>query len=81
VVKSLTFCFAVPKGESDIHMVYNGTKSGLNNSLWVPWVPLATIETHLRAVLPSTFMADLDIGEMFLNFISIKMLNHLQELI
>jgi len=31
-VKSLTSFFAVPKGEDDIRMVYDGTKSGLNDS-------------------------------------------------
>ncbi len=29
-VLSLTHMFAVPKGISDIRMVYDGTKSGLN---------------------------------------------------
>ena len=35
-VKSLTSFFHVPKGESDIRMVYDGTKSGLNDIMWVP---------------------------------------------
>jgi hypothetical protein len=35
-VASLTGFFAVPKGESDICMVYDATKSGLNDSLWAP---------------------------------------------
>jgi hypothetical protein len=47
LVKSLTLYFAVPKGEGEIHMVYDGTKSGLNHALWVPWFPLPTIEAHL----------------------------------
>lgn len=36
-VKSLTSFFAVPKGDSDIRMVYDGTKSGLNDAMWAPW--------------------------------------------
>jgi hypothetical protein len=49
-------------------MVYDGTKSGLNGMMWAPWFPLPTIDAHLRATLPGYFMSDIDIGEMFLNF-------------
>jgi hypothetical protein len=49
--------------------VYNGTKSGLNDSIWVPWFPLPTVDTHLRAVETGTWMSNMDIGEMFLNFL------------
>lgn len=68
-VFSLTSFFAVPKGVEDIRMVYDGTKSGLNDNIWVPRFPLPTINTHLRAVDGDTCMSDMDIGEMFLNFI------------
>ncbi len=61
-VFSLTSFFAVPKGDDDIRMVYDGTKSGLNGSLWAPWFPLPTVATHLRAMLPGYYMADIDIG-------------------
>jgi hypothetical protein len=50
-------------------MVYNGTNSGLNDWLWVPWFPLPTITTLARAAEVGTHMGDLDVGEMFLNFI------------
>jgi hypothetical protein len=50
-------------------MVYDASVSGLNDIIWVPRFPLPTIRTHLRSVEEGTFMADLDIGEMFLNFI------------
>jgi len=43
-VNSLMSFFAVPKGDSEIRMVYNGTKSGLNNTLWAPWFALPTVE-------------------------------------
>jgi hypothetical protein len=68
-VWSLTDFFCVPKGSDDIRMVYNGTSSGLNDVLWVPSFPLPTVDTLLRAVHPGTWMADTDLGEMFLNFV------------
>jgi len=48
--------------------VYDGTKSGLNRAVWAPWFPLPTVEAHLRCVEPGSYMGDIDIGEMFLNF-------------
>jgi hypothetical protein len=69
-VRSLTSYFSVLKGEEDIHMVYaDGTVSGLNDSIWVPLFILPTINTHLRGVDEGTEMADVDVGECFLNFI------------
>jgi hypothetical protein len=68
-VWSLTDFFCVPKGDHDIRMVYNGTSSGLNDALWVPSFPLPTVDSLLRAVHPGTWMADTDLGEMFLNFV------------
>jgi len=46
-VKSLTSFFTVPKGDQDVRVVYNGTKSGLNACLWAPWFRLPTIDQHL----------------------------------
>lgn len=69
-VSSLTSFVVVPKGSDDIRMVYDASVSGLNDSIWVPRFPLPTIRTHLRAVEECTpYMADLDVGEMFLNFV------------
>jgi hypothetical protein len=68
-IHSLISFFAVPKGEDDVRMVYDGTKSGLNDCIWVPRFPLPTVGTHLRAVESGTFMGDMDVGEMFLNFV------------
>jgi hypothetical protein len=69
-VSSLTSYFAVPKGGSDIRiMVYDDTKSGLNDSMWAPWFALPTIETHLRFVGAGTYLGDIDIGDMFHNFV------------
>jgi hypothetical protein len=38
-------------------------------SLWVPRLFLPTIRTHLCTVDEDTYMVDVDIGEMFLNFV------------
>ena len=68
-IESLTSFFAVPKGLDDIRMVYDGTKSGLNEVIWVPRFPLPTVNTMLRSVDSGTFMSDMDIGEIFLTFV------------
>jgi len=68
-VSSLTAFFAVPKGEDDIRMVYDGTVSGLNDAIWVPRFGMSTMETHFRSLKPGTYMADVDVGECFLNFV------------
>jgi hypothetical protein len=59
----------VPKGDDDIRLVYDGFVSRLNLSIWVPRFFLPTLQTHLRAVDKDTYMANVDIGKMFLNFI------------
>jgi hypothetical protein len=69
MAESLTAFFEVEKGDDDIRLVYDGLVSGLNMSIWVPRFFLPTIRTHLRAVDEDTYMADVDIGEMFLNFV------------
>lgn len=68
-IYSLMSFFEVPKGKNDIRMVYDGTKSGLNDSLWAPWFPLPTVECLIRSLEPGYFMADNDVGEMFHNFV------------
>lgn len=76
-VESLISFFSVPKGKDDIRVVYNGTSSGLNEAIWVPRFPLPTMQRHLRQVDERTFMADADLGEMFLNFPLHKLLRRL----
>lgn len=68
-ITSLTNFFPVAKGLEDIRMVYDGTKSGLNDRIWVPHFALASLDSALRCVEIGTSMGDIDIGEMFLNFI------------
>jgi hypothetical protein len=69
LVESLTALFAVPKGKDDICLVYDRSMSGLTLSIWVPRLFLPMLRTHLRAVDKDRFMANVNIGEMFLNFI------------
>ncbi len=67
-VKSLTSYFSVPKGEGDIRMVYDASKSGLNKSLWVPSFSLPSVEALTRCMDFESWMGDLDLGDVFLNF-------------
>jgi hypothetical protein len=48
-----------------MRVVYNDSSAGLNRHLWAPWFSLSTTLTLLRAMEGGTWMADLDIGEMF----------------
>lgn len=67
-VVSLTGFFAVPKGESDIRLVYDATKCGFNDVIWAPSFLLPTIDDTLEQVDIGGWMGDIDLGEMFLNF-------------
>ena len=67
-VISLTNYFPVKKGDCDIRMVYDATKSGLNRALWTPSFALPTVESLTRQLEETAWMADLDLGDMFLNF-------------
>jgi len=67
-IEAMMFMFHVPKGEDDIRMVYDGSKSGLNRALWAPWFALPNIDTMARWVVAGSWLADNDYGEQFLNF-------------
>lgn len=53
---------------NDIRMVYDATKSGLNDVVWDPLFSLPTIESELWAAKVGMSMCDCDVGEIFLNF-------------
>ena len=55
-VKSLLHFFCVPKGLSDIRMVYNGTGCGLNESVWSPHFGLPTVRNTIRSLLPGYYV-------------------------
>jgi hypothetical protein len=67
-VLNLTSYFAVPKGDSDIRMVYDASASGLNKCLWAPTFALPSSDTLLDLLTPESWMSDMDMGEQFLNF-------------
>eukprot|EP00536_Pseudo-nitzschia_multiseries_P015069 jgi/Psemu1/41166/gm1.41166_g len=51
-VEAMMFMFHVPKGETDVRIVYNGTESGLNDALYAPcWFALPTMDSMLQWVV------------------------------
>jgi hypothetical protein len=67
-VHSLIHVFAVAKGETDIRLVYDGTKSRLNECTFAPNFFLPSIDSMLMTVNVSSWFGDHDLGEMFLNY-------------
>ena len=67
-MSSLINYFAVPKGLGDIRVVYDGTKCGLNQSVWSPNFFLPSVDSLLMSSSSTTWFAYLDLGEMFLNY-------------
>jgi hypothetical protein len=61
--------FAVMKGLYDILMVYDGTKSGLNDCLFAPWFALPTMNTMFRSLDVDFWCADNDFSDNFLNYL------------
>jgi hypothetical protein len=59
--------FDVEKG-SDIRIVYNGTRCGLDEVLWAPnfWLPCPAAPAKFLSY--GYYMVDIDLGEMFSNF-------------
>jgi hypothetical protein len=67
-IESYMDYFAVPKGDEDIRMVYNGSSCGLNEVLWAPRFWLPTPKSATRVLGYDYCGVDIDLGEMFLNF-------------
>jgi len=65
---NLTHLFPVDKADGDICLVYDCTRSLVNDALWAPSFALPTIEAVLQAMESDTWGADVDLGKMFLNF-------------
>ena len=68
IIENFIDYFAVPKGEDDVRIVFNGSSCGLNAQLWAPSFWLPTSVSMLRASYFNSKYVDLDLGEMFLNF-------------
>lgn len=58
----------MPKGDTNIRVVYNGTSCGVNGAHFASnfWLPMTNTMTRLLSFGYRT--VDVDIGEMFLNF-------------
>jgi hypothetical protein len=67
-VKHLLHYFAVPKGTTDVRMVYDGTKGGLNEALWAPSFYLPDLVASTWFLDYDSWIFDLDYGECFSNF-------------
>ena len=67
-VKSFIEYFPVPKGTTDIILVFNGTSCGVNEALMASnyWLPMSRTMTRLLSF--GYRVVDMDIGKMFLNF-------------
>ena len=68
LVRSLTGWFSVPKGLTDIRLVYDATACGLNKCLWAPKFWLPTNDDITDCATDHSFYGDVDGGEFFLNF-------------
>jgi hypothetical protein len=68
LIEAMMFMFHVQKGPYDIQLVYDGTKSGLNELVYAPWFTLPTIDSMSRWVIAGAWLADNNYGERFLNF-------------
>jgi len=67
-VRRLISFFTVPKGDADVRVVFDGTRSGLNAVIWAPSFHLPTVDSLLPALEPGYWQNDIDIGEQFYNF-------------
>jgi hypothetical protein len=66
------YYFAVPEGDADICVVFDGTLCGLNESLWSPNFFLPTSKNAAEMLSYSLCMTDVNFGEFFHNFFSDK---------
>jgi hypothetical protein len=68
-VLSLTGYFAVDKAQgTDIRMVHDGTKSGLNNTIRAPNFYVPSIDSLVAIIDANSWMSNIDLGGFFLNF-------------
>jgi len=49
-------------------MVYDGSKSGLDNAIWAPWFALPTVKSMNWTLHEKSWCGDNNYGECFLNF-------------
>ena len=64
LVEAMMYMLHVPKGESDVRMVYEDrSKSGLNEALRAPWSALPTVDSMARWEVAGSWQADNDYRE------------------
>jgi hypothetical protein len=68
-IQSLIKYFPVAKGEDDVRMVFDGSKLGLNSAIWAPSFTLPTFDSLLPMLDVGTWQANIDIIEMFYNYL------------
>eukprot|EP00536_Pseudo-nitzschia_multiseries_P018930 jgi/Psemu1/58071/gm1.58071_g len=68
-VEAMMFMSHAPKGEMDVHIVYDSTKSGLNNTLYALWFAFPTVDSMVQWVVAGMWLADNDNGKQFLSFL------------
>ena len=56
LIEAFMHFFHVRKGEKDIRMVYDASKSGLNSLIWAPWFALPTAESMVRWVIAGSWL-------------------------
>ena len=67
-LEAMMCMFSVPKGETDMRMVHDGSRLGLNEATWAPWFALPTMDAMLQWTIVGSWLGDNDYGEQFLNF-------------
>jgi hypothetical protein len=67
ITRLLSF-FAVAKAETDIRVVWDGKKNGLNDTIYTPSFQLLTAALYHRVVEPYMEPGDFDFSEMFPNY-------------
>lgn len=60
--------FDIKKGQTDIRVVWNGTKNGVNKTMYTPSFQLPTPASYHWVVEPEMEAGDFDIGEQFPNY-------------
>lgn len=61
-VCSLHSFFTVPKGDSDVRVVFDGTCSSLNKAIWALSFNLPTIDSLLTSLEPGCWQSDMDVS-------------------
>ena len=61
--------FYIPKSDTGNRMAYIGTWGVINNVILAPHFTFLEMYNQFRSIREGLFMAELGIGEMFLNFV------------